>query len=367
MPAMSPTPAPRRTPFPCPGPDRTSLIKADSNCLGRGALLHHPELAELLAADPGDCLEYDDSRRDDGLGDRLRHLIGERENCSPARVLLGGSGLDRIPLIATSLGVKHLVSLEGDFHGYHRFSLLTGVKRTSIRVDARNRTITPEELALAVRDLDDAMLCLTFFVTNPLQTPITRRHIRAVIEANPKIKILIDGAYRQFGDQFHLAGLADEFEQVIYLQVASKDIFLPGARLSWIVPSARHAERLAQIQPPFPLSTSGVRQAVALLERPDLLGALRNQQRAARDLLEDGLRRLGLLMISGPAPWVLIQWPGSAKAFAHTLEHRFGILVQVQIHPPLQGDWVRITATTPEEASQINWAIMMIIIEGMAT
>lgn len=366
MHALAKTSFDRQSPYPCPGPDLTSLIKADSNCLGRGAMLKHPELAGLLAGQAGDCFEYDDSRRNDGQGERLRHLIGARERCSPKRVLLGGSGLDRIPTIAAALGVKRVIRLEGDFHGYDRYSILTGLERITVPVSQRTRGITPEELAAAVCDIEDAMLCLTFSGTNPLQSRITRRHVAAVHQANPRLKILVDGAYRQFGDQFHLADLADEFDQVIYLQVASKDIFLPGARLSWIVPSARYAERLAQTQAPFPLCTSSVRQAIALLERPDLLDALREEQKAARNILIEGLAKLDLPLISGDAPWVVMRWPGNAKAVARTLEHRFGILVQQQTHAPLDENWLRITATIPEEARQIVWALTVIIVEGLA-
>lgn len=353
-------------PFPCPSPDVSSLIKAHSNCLGRSAERKHPELRGILTAEACDCLEYDDSRRDDGQAERLRQLIGERERCSAKRVLLGGSGLDRIPMIAAALGVNCIARLEGDFFGYDRYCLLTGVERRTIPLDRRTRAITPEALAAAVRDIEDGMLLLTFGGTNPLQTRLTRKHVKAAHDANPTLVIIVDGAYRQYDEHFYLAELADEFDRVIYLQVASKDIFLPGARLSWIVPSARFAARLAEVQPPFPLNTAGVRQAIALLERPDLLIALRGEQASAREVLINGLGQLNLTLISGEAPWVVLQWPGNAKPLVDTLEHRFGILVQQQALAPLDESWVRISATTCEEAGQIVGAIMSIIVEGLA-
>lgn len=352
--------------FRCPLSQKPSLIRADCNCLGRGAKRRYPELNEILATDADDGLEYDDNRRLDGQCQRLRELIGERERCSPSRVLLGGSGLDRIPMIAAALGIERIIRLEGDFHGYDRHSLLTGVERVTLRVDPKTRTLSPEALAAAVRGLGKAMLMLTLGGSNPLQTPITRAHVKAAHEANPELVILVDGAYRQYSEQFHLADLADEFERVIYLQVASKDIFLPGPRLSWVVPSVRFTDRLTQIQAPFPLNTGGVRQAIAMLERPELLAALRGEQASARDVLIEGLSRLRLTLISGVAPWVVLQWPGDAAAVVRKLEDDYGVLVQQQVHAPLEENWIRISATTPEEATHIVWALTLIVVQGIA-
>jgi histidinol-phosphate/aromatic aminotransferase/cobyric acid decarboxylase-like protein len=226
--------------------------------------------------------------------------------------------------------------------------------------------LDPTVLAETVTGRKNAMLCMTFPATNPLQTPITRQHLKAVIAANPDITILLDGAYRQFGDHQQLATLALQYPQVIYMQVASKDLHLPGARLSWVVPSKRHAARLMASAAPYPLNSGAVGQVMAMLRRHDLIAELHEQQRLARDHLAKALGRVGLPILRGAGPWVLLKWPTDAATLVRDLERRFAILVQQQTMPPLDNSWIRISATVPHEARRITSAISALIGEKLA-
>ncbi len=351
-----------------PGPDSKfgGLIKAHSNSFGRDAAQMFPELAEVLRTDPALCLDYDDSGRDDGRAQKLRELLAEREAIAAERILLGGSGLERIPMIASAFSIQTIIRIEGDFPGFERPCLLNGIARKVVPIDSVTRTLSPETLADSVRHVAKAMLCLTMGATNPGQTPITRAHVIAAAQANPDLLIIVDGAYRQFTNDFHLAPLADEHPQVIYLQVASKDLFLPGARLSWVVASERHVGRLKEIQAPYPLNSVGVEQATALLQRQDILDAMRWAQAAARDRLAYGMGCLGLPRIVGVGPWVLVKWPVDASSVVRALERRFGILVQQQILAPFGPSWFRISATSPQDAEMIQWAMAILVAELFA-
>ncbi len=339
------------------GPGGGKLIRANSNCMGSGALEVLPKLREVLAVDAALCLDYDDGQLPTGKAARLRALLGDREGVDPGRVILGGSGLDWIPGIAGALGVATIVRVEGDFHGYDRYALLHGVKVVTVPVHPITRELDPAVLADHVRGRKNAMLCLTLPATNPVQSPIGRAHVVAALAANPDLIVLADGAYRQFAGYWWLADLAEEFEQVIYLQVASKDLFLPGGRLSWIVPSKRFAARLTETRAPYPLNTVAVAQAEKLLGRPDLLAAMKAEQGAARDILIRGLAPLGLETIFGQCPWVSFQWRADARELVERLQHQWGILVQQQRLAPLDGTWVRVSATVKAEARYIVQAI----------
>lgn len=356
-------PASSGAPHRATGPDPDSLIRADGPALGRGALQTLPELEELLTAGQG-AAETDGDEQT--LIDRLRVRLADREQTSARRIQLGFAGLDRIAVFALSRGVRVLVTAEGDDPSLVRYVALSNVEHIKASVDHETRRLAPQALADAVRGRKNVMVCLSAPFTSPLQTPITRAHIKAVTEANPDAVILIEATNRQFGDQFHLARLADEFDQVIYQQTGASDLFLPGARLAWSVASARHAGAVAQTLWPRPPCLATVRRAILLLDRPDLLEALRCEQILARDHLITGLSRLGLTMINGLGPWVLLKWQGNARGLVETLHARFGIVVQHCALPPLDARWIRISATVVHEAEQVVWALSILASERAA-
>jgi histidinol-phosphate/aromatic aminotransferase/cobyric acid decarboxylase-like protein len=354
-----------RSSCPCGAPGRPArIIEADCNSIGRRAAYTVPAVRLALETDPVDVLSYErPNKRHDGWSDRLRRKLAEYEGVPEDLIYITGSGLEFISAAVSALEIGTLFCLEGDFIGYSRAASLARAEKRTIPCDPLTKSFPPERIADHVRGAKNAMLALTFPFTNPLQTPVSEEAVEAAAKANPDLIILADGAYLRFGKRHGLAKLALLYPNLFYLQVAAKDLFLSGARLSWIVTSRALASRIAAILPPYPVNPVSVQQAYQMLCAPGIVEKLRQTQSRARDILAVGLDAIGLDVIAGPAPWILVRFGRDARDIVSELAKR-GILIQLQDENSCLKGWVRISATVPCEAGAIVDALSSLKVAG---
>lgn len=332
------------------------LIEAHSNAVGERMARYVDRLEGLMSTASPLNLAYcnaNDARNATGV--EIRKIVAELEGVpSHENVLMSGSLLDVFRDLPTALEVEGIYKLQGDFGGFG-IGVNKWIGLTEIPLDSAGK-VDIDTVAEAVRGKGRILVCFTFPFTNPGQVETPLAAVNAVLDNNADAIVVLDNAYRRYGLPAELARLAISNERVIYCQTASKDMFLCGARVGWLICSGSTLIRLRTFILPYTLSPTSLRQALAFLKSPEVMAEAFETQAKARDILIEGCRDLGLAFRAGPAPWVLLNFGKDAKWVVTHLEARHGILVQLQTSEHFKG-WVRISATVPCEAHSIVEAV----------
>lgn len=344
----------------CPCTTASSRIVASNNAIGIRIASYHPEVlltSSINAFNFGYCAANDD--RDD-LGVAVRRLIAELEGVKVGEVQICGSLLELFTRLPRALGCRTIVKVAGDFAGYARGSAID-IPLVETRPDLENPLVDPSLVSETVRDLDKPMVFLTFPVTNPFQQTTPVEAAGAVLEANPEAIVVLDNAYRGYGQTKGLVSLALAHGRVIYVQTAAKDLLLCGGRFGWAITSPTLREKLSQVLLPFTPSPASLEQGRRLLLMPSTLESMRKTQTKARDILSEGISRVASTR-SGPAPWILVDFGTEAANVTEELRTKYRVDVLQQAAPLL--NWVRISATVPCEAHRIVDVITEVLMKA---
>jgi histidinol-phosphate/aromatic aminotransferase/cobyric acid decarboxylase-like protein len=355
----------------CPKPCRAVArrIVASNNAIGAGIFRYVPELRDIWPQDPTANENYAAiHEKGDPHGWSLRTAVAEVEGVRPEDVFLTGSLLDLFNYLPEKLNRHCIIKVGPDFSGYAR-GANRHIRVIEIDVPVAQRTIDPEVVARVVRENDGALVYLTFPITNPGQQKMAIEVAEAALGANENAIVVIDAAYESFvesSERQQLARLALAHERAIYLQTASKDLTLCGARFGWGVASENLRATLKTIITPYAPSPASLLQGISLLRRPDLLAKIRDVQTEARDILIDGLTKLrwkaSTPLYFGVGPWILVDMSDDAQEIVESLANDFQIDVQRQSAAALSG-FVRISATVPCEAVTIVNAVGAVVAE----
>jgi histidinol-phosphate/aromatic aminotransferase/cobyric acid decarboxylase-like protein len=210
-----------------------------------------------------------------------------------------------------------------------------------------------------VKTAIDPIVLLTFPVTNPGNQSMSLAVAKAALAANDNAIVVIDNAYRGAFEIEGLARFSLAHERSIYINTASKDLFLCGARFGWAIAAKPLLDRLSSVLPPYGVGSDALIQGLRVLTLPEALRAARLTQATARDILIFGMCALNIPMQSGVGPWVLVYFGSEASAIVDELALVYRIDVQRQT-ASLDG-WIRISATVPREAESIVNAIADIL------
>jgi histidinol-phosphate/aromatic aminotransferase/cobyric acid decarboxylase-like protein len=288
---------------------------------------------------------------------RTKANVARLEGVDTGDVVLTGSILDLIAELQRALGCETVVKLEGDFFGYTR--AVDPRNLIEVRTDRTSLDIPAGLLAAAVAKAPRPLVYMTFPMTNPFQQRVGVAVVTAVLEANKDAIVVVDNAYRRWGDTPGLAKLARDNDRIVYVQTAAKDLLLCGGRGGWVIAGPALREKIASRIAPYVLSPVSVSQMNSLLEAPATIEAMIGVVAEARDILTRGVSELGVPTRVGAGPWVLLDFAEKADDVVFELATNYGIQVQLQAGA-LKG-WVRVSATVPCEADRIVRALAEII------
>jgi histidinol-phosphate/aromatic aminotransferase/cobyric acid decarboxylase-like protein len=180
-----------------------------------------------------------------------------------------------------------------------------------------------------------------------------------VLKANDDAIIVMDNAYRGCSEVAGLARYAVSNPRVMYLNTASKDLYLCGARFGWVIASQPLIDVISASLPPYGVGKDALTSGLEVLSRPTALRSARATQAFARDILDRGLRRLGLKVHGGTGPWVLARLEDEAARVVKVMAEAF--LIEVQLQTASLDGWIRVSATVPCEANRIVAAFSRIL------
>jgi len=178
----------------------------------------------------------------------------------------------------------------------------------------------------------------------------------------PETAVLADEAYTEFA-KFSALDLVDRFDNLLVSRTFSKTYGLAGLRLGYIVACAKNAEHLRKAAPPYSVNIAAMTAASAALDDPSYTQAFAQQCEAARKMLLDGMKEMGIETRASLANFVIGFFGDKARLVQNSLAHH-GVLVRDRSSDPMMNGWVRVTAGTPEQAQAFLSALQQVLQAG---
>lgn len=352
------------TAYTCKGVCET--IYADNNAVGRSITRYVPALYYLERAAPGDFSEYCNPNADRGpVASELRSALARRENVERHQLVIDGPGLGRIQRLPALFGATDVVVATQDFPGFRMAAKSCDLPLHEIGYDNTGVVIDATRAIEIVAGLDRPITMVTAPITNPGQSSVRLRLVEAVAAANPEGWVVIDPAYATSDadfDRHDAVQLALRHHNILYMNVAAKDLGACGTRISWYIASDEMLEKLKADIDPYPVPLASARYVRRLADRPAIVDAIHDVQHASIEIFRNGLASSNLETRVGPGPWALINLGLDAQAVTEILESQFDIRVQLQNGNGLGLDgWVRVSATVPCEARAVMMGLQFAI------
>lgn len=271
----------------------------------------------------------------------LRKKIADLHHVEERDVLILNGTDEGLKSIFEVFGMegKEFVSVYPTFEMYKIYAQM-------YRMKCRFVEYTPE-LEVSVSEIADAITDSTAIVSilnpnNPIGTVFSEEDVKYLLDrAKEKGAIvIIDEAYYYYCEN-SFAQLAQKYDNVVLLRTFSKLFAMAGCRIGYLVASPRIVELADKVRPSAGVNVFAIHLATAILERPDIIQALKQREKEGRNYLIKELENMKYKTFRGNGNYVLFQPNRSPKEVYERLKER-GILVKIYSHPILK-DYVRVT------------------------
>lgn len=316
-------------------------------------------LADPITAALGDLARYPDSAA-------ARAAVAARHGREPAQVLPTAGAAEGFVLIAQALrGIRRPVVVHPQFTEPEAALRAAGHRVERVLLDPGDGfRLDPAKVPV------DADLVLIGNPTNPTSVLHPAADLAAL--ARPGRVLVVDEA---FADTTLAPGVAGEPESLavrsdlpglLVVRSLTKTWGLAGLRVGYLLGAAELLDRLAAVQPLWPVSTPALAAATACAG-PE---AVRAERQIAADLAADRdhlLARLaplpGVRVVGRPASaFVLVHHPG-ADAVRRALRERGWAVRRGDTFPGLGPDWLRIAVRDPATTDAFT-TVLAEILEG---
>ena len=237
-----------------------------------------------------------------------------------------------------------VVLLKPSYAMYRFYADLAGGKVREVEYRAeKDLTFPREELLTAIKPETKAVMIAN--PNNPTGTGAELEDLRRVIESAPNTAVLIDEAYYEFSGKTVL-GWIRRYPNLFVSRTFSKVYGMAAMRCGCIFSSAENVKWMRKAQSPYSvnmLATLAARAAVRDRAHVDEWVA---EVQAAREMVCQGLKRLGISFYTSEANFVLFQAGDRAIPIRDALRKR-GVLVRDRSYE-IPG-CVRVTIGTREQ------------------
>ena len=183
---------------------------------------------------------------------------------------------------------------------------------------------------------------------NPTGTAISLKEIERILIAAPNAAVLIDEAYFEFFGVTALLSIR-EFPNLFVSRTFSKAYGLASMRIGCLFSQPQNIEYLHKAQSPYSVNAPAALAVAAAIGDQDYIAAYVSEALAARDLLADGLTKLGIEYVPSCANFILGYFGDRAIEIRDVLREN-AILVRDRSYELPGG--VRITVGTREQVQR---------------
>ena len=236
--------------------------------------------------------------------------------------------------------------LKPSYAMYRFYSELAGAGIREVDYD-------PKDLAFPLADLLSAITPQTkaIFVANPNNptgTGIDLRGVKMILDAAPHAAVLIDEAYFEFCGITALPFLR-QCPNLFVSRTFSKVFGMAAMRCGVLLSQAENIRWMHKAQSPYSVNMLAALAARAAIQDREYVGEYVNEVLTARELVYQGLSRLGIPFYQSQANFVLFRVGGRAVPLRDGLRAR-GVLVRDRSYE-IPG-CVRVTIGSCEQVSR---------------
>lgn len=319
------------------------VIKLSSNENTAGP---SPKVAEALAGSGAKLFRYPD-----GSYAELREAIASVHNVDPARVVCGTGSDEIIALLIHSYagpGTEVLYSQHG-FLMYRIYAQSFGA--TPVAAPEKNLRTDIQAMLAAVTP--QTKLVFVASPNNPTGSYLTKKELHELRkQLRPDILLAIDAAYAEYVDDADFSA-GDELVEggnTVVMRTFSKIYGISALRLGWGHCPPAVADVLNRARGPFNVNNVAVACGIAAVKDQAYVKQIREQNKAERARVEEGLKKLGITVHPSAANFVLAEFAetGKTAAAANAFLLNQGIIVREVAEYGLLRH-LRITIGTKEE------------------
>jgi histidinol-phosphate aminotransferase len=271
----------------------------------------------------------------------------------PGQMLLTNGTDEAIQLVVHTYveDGDEVVLLQPSYAMYRFYAEAAGACLREIRYRSGDLGFPLEELLEAVGAQTRAVLIAN--PNNPTGTGVTLEGIRRILARAPWAAVLIDEAYYEFSGVTAL-GLLAEAPNLFVSRTFSKVYGLAGLRAGCIFSQQQNIEALHKGQSPYSVNVVAALAACEAVQDQEYVRSYVEETLAARNLLCEGLGRLGIRYFPSQANFVLFEAGSRAAQVRERLRER-GVLVRDRSYE-LPG-CVRVTVGTRDQVRQFLAAL----------
>ena len=184
---------------------------------------------------------------------------------------------------------------------------------------------------------------------NPTGGAIGLAEIETILQAAPRAAVVIDEAYFEFYGVTALDLLA-RYPNLFVSRTFSKVYGMAGLRIGCLFSQAENIAMVRKFQSPYSVNSLAVACALEAVKDQDYIQSYVDEVLKAREMLCEGLDRMGLFHYPTHANFVLVRFGDRAKEIHEGLRQR-GVLVRDRSHE-IPGT-IRITAGTRRQVRRM--------------
>jgi histidinol-phosphate aminotransferase len=245
---------------------------------------------------------------------------------APGELLLSNGTDEAIQVLINTFvddGVDVLL-LKPSYAMYKFYAELAGASVREIDYAPEDLAFPVEEFIAAIRPATRAILIAN--PNNPTGTGIAADVIRRILDTAPQAAVLIDEAYFEFSGVTGLP-LVRQYPNLFVSRTFSKVFGLASMRCGCLFSSVENIRWMHKAQSPYSVNMLAALAARAAIQDREFIGSYVKEALAAREMVYDGLRRLGVPFYPSQANFVLFRAGDRAISIRDALRDR-GVLVR---------------------------------------
>lgn len=290
----------------------------------------------------------------------LRQALAAFHRLPAACILPGNGSTELIYLFPRVLRPRRALLVTPAFSEYERALAQAGTRLDVFPLCPEEEF--PFDLCRLLRRVEpDTDLVLLANPGNPSGVPVAPEQIEALARAlREQALLVVDEAFIDFCPQHSVTERVGDHANLYVLRSLTKFYAIPGLRAGYLVGPPRGIARLAELQPPWPLSTPALAAAAACLEQEAFRAATLAAIPPLRRELAQGLRELGLRVFPGEANYLLARLEGqgqSAAALAARLRPQGLLIRDCAGFSPLDGRYLRLAVRRAEDNRRLLTAM----------
>jgi histidinol-phosphate aminotransferase len=323
-----------------PGVGRMDALRLDFNENLLGA---SPKVLEALAKISREeyaCYpEYED------LNNALSEFLRVAKDC-----LIPTNGSDEATRAIFDTYIEkgdEVILLSPSYFMYELYAQVAGAKIVWMPYCLRDFSFPIEEILNAIGP--NTRLIALANPNNPTGTLIEREDLLRIIEANPKMAVLIDEAYGPYAKKTNI-DLATRYSNVFVTQTFSKAHGLAGLRIGYLISVKENIRAISKVlSPAYSVNCLAAAAAIAAVRDKAYVDLYVDEIIAVRDQFTQAITALGFEVVNSRANFVLVRFGEWAEKIKSALAAQ---QILVRERSDLKG-FLRITIGPREQMQRV--------------